>query len=161
MHLVNTSTITLSDVNSDNSPAYAIISHRWGESEVSFQDMKDGTAIEKAGYAKIAGCCAYAAEDGWQYVWIDSCCIDKSSSAELSEAINSMFRWYRDAQVCYAYLGDVPGTRDSPYTENSVFRCSAWFTRGWTLQELLAPETVVFLDQNWVEIGTKSSLAPL
>jgi hypothetical protein len=161
MHLLNTSTITLLDVNSDKPPAYAILSHRWEESEVTFQDMKDGTGVSKVGYAKIVGCCAQAVEDGWKYVWIDSCCIDKSSSAELSEAINSMFRWYRDAQVCYAYLCDVPHTKDSHYAKNSAFCRSKWFTRGWTLQELLAPEIVVFFSQTWAEIGTKSSLAPL
>jgi hypothetical protein len=148
MHLLNTSTITLSEVKSEKPPAYAILSHQWGDSEVSFQDMQDGKAIQR-----VTRCCAQAAEDGWQYVWIDSCCIDKKSSAELSEAINSMFQWYRSAQVCYAYLGDVDNTR--------AFHDSKWFTRGWTLQELLAPETVVFFDRNWIEIGTKSSLAPL
>jgi Heterokaryon incompatibility protein (HET) len=148
MHLLNTSTITLSEVKSEKPPAYAILSHQWGDSEVSFQDMQDGKAIQR-----VTRCCAQAAEDGWQYVWIDSCCIDKKSSAELSEAINSMFQWYRSAQVCYAYLGDVDNTR--------AFHDSKWFTRGWTLQELLAPETMVFFAQDWVEIGTKFSLAPL
>jgi hypothetical protein len=154
-------TITLSLVNSDGPPAFAILSHRWDESELSFQDIKNGINIPSAGYSKIAGCCAQAAEDGWQYVWIDSCCIDKSSSAELSEAVNSMFRWYWDAQVCYAYLGDVPGTEDDYYAADSTFRHSKWFTRGWTLQGLLAPKAVVFFDQNWVDLGTKRSLAGL
>jgi hypothetical protein len=88
-------------------PYYAILSHRWEQAEVTFQDLKDGTAPKKAGYAKIMGFCAKAFSDGWTYVWIDSCCIDKSSSAELPEAINLMFKWYENAQVCYAYLSDV------------------------------------------------------
>ena len=107
------------------------------------------------GYAKIEGCCAQARLDGWKYAWIDSCCIDKSSSAELSEATNSMFKWYEDAMVCYAYLSDVDGKEDIPKQRED----SAWFRRGWTLQELLAPQTVIFFfDRNWVDVGTKSSL---
>jgi hypothetical protein len=94
----------------------------------------------------------------WQ--WIDSCCIDKSSSAELSEAINSMFKWYENSQVCYTYLNDVPVGEDHE-RENSAFRNSKWFTRGWTLQELLAPQTVVFFSHGWFEIGTRTSLGPL
>jgi hypothetical protein len=108
-----------------------------------------------AGYSKIKQCCAQAALDGYKYAWIDSCCIDKTSSAEFSEAINSMFEWYRDAQVCYAYLADVPSGED-PRLENSAFRRSKWFTRGWTLQELLAPSMVKFFNQDWVAIGMKS-----
>lgn len=90
--------------------------------------------------------------------WIDSCCIDKTSSAELSEAINSMFKWYQKAQVCYAYLSDVASARQNPSDRYSDFRLTKWFTRGWTLQELLAPSSVEFCDCNWVEIGTKLSL---
>ena len=125
---------------------------------MSFRKLRDGRGADLAGFAKIKGCCAQAASDGWQYVWIDSCCIDKSSSAELSEAINSMFRWYQDAEVCYAYLVDVPEGTEDPCLPDSSFRKSKWFTRGWTLQELLAPSTVVFFNCNWIEIGTKSSL---
>src|ERR1700730_4941187 len=104
--------------------------------------MKDRTGPDMTGFAKIKGCCAQAASEGWQYVWIDSCCIDKSRSAEFSEAINSMFRWYRDAQVCYAYLPDVPGNDMDPELPGSAFQGSVWFKRGWTLQELLAPAMV-------------------
>jgi hypothetical protein len=91
--------------------------------------------------------------------WIDSCCIDKSSSAELSEAINSMFKRYQNAQVCYAYLSDVTSAIDDPMITDSQFRRSQWFTRGWTLQELLAPQYVEFYNHHFVQIGTKSSLA--
>jgi hypothetical protein len=93
--------------------------------------------------------------------WLDSCCIDKTSSAELSEAINSMYRWYQNAQVCYAYLEDVPAEDSSLWSEDSAFRKSKWFTRGWTLQELLAPEIVVFYDHDWNEIGTRTELGSL
>lgn len=93
--------------------------------------------------------------------WIDSCCIDKTSSAELSEAINSMFEWYRRAEVCYAYLSDVSGSSLYFAGLERSFSQSAWFERGWTLQELLAPQWVEFYDYDWIELGTKSSLAPL
>ncbi len=113
-----------------------------------------------AGYSKIRGCCAQAATDGYDYAWIDSCCIDNTSSSELSEAINSMFNWYRKSEVCYAYLRDVPvgGVGEDHVREGSHFRASEWFTRGWTLQELLAPRFVVFFDRDWEDIGTRNSL---
>jgi hypothetical protein len=98
----------------------------------------------------LAFCGKQAAQDGLQYFWADTCCIDKTSSAELSEAINSMYHWYQEAEVCYAYLADAPS--------RSEFRDSRWFTRGWTLQELIAPSVVVFLDENWRQLGTKANL---
>lgn len=164
MRLLNVQTLELKDfVCTDRYfPSYTILSHTWGDGEVSFQDLasKSGNLGDLAGYDKIRQCCAKSASEGFEYTWIDTCCIDKSSSAELSEAINSMFKWYSRAQVCYAYLSDVKGTeRDNPSQLNSSFRKSRWFKRGWTLQELLAPAEVVFLNKDWVEIGTKSSLA--
>src|ERR1700733_11317378 len=93
-----------------------------------------------------------AAADGFHYIWIDTCCIDKASSAELSEAINSTYRWYHESGVCYAYLADVP-----PNAVDDEFAKSRWFTRGWTLQELIAPSTVIFLGKEWQKMGTKSS----
>jgi hypothetical protein len=161
MRLLNTSTIQFCEFHGSQVPYYAILSHTWGEEEVSFDEMQDGKGKDKAGYEKIADCCALAASDGWDYVWIDTCCINKNSSAELSEAINSMFQWYREAQVCYAYLADVPSDCKGYHTVNAAVRRSRWFTRGWTLQELLAPATVIFLNESWVEIGTKSSFADL
>ncbi|KAG8160143.1 hypothetical protein KVR01_009679 [Diaporthe batatas] len=149
-------------------PPYTILSHTWGTDEVTFKDHTERgrDSTHKKGYDKIRGCCRLAVAEGFQYVWIDTCCIDKSSSAELSEAINSMFRWYRDAAICYAYLGDVSGSEDqSEFGDGdnqpdvgSSFARSRWFTRGWTLQELLAPSEVVFLAADWSEIGTKKSL---
>jgi hypothetical protein len=157
MHLLNTTTLSLHSFFGKAVPEYAILSHRWDEKEVLFQDLKHSRGPEMPGYAKIQGCCAQARKDGWDYVWIDSCCIDKSSSAELSEAINSMYQWYKDAEVCYAFLSDV----DSAADVIEEFSKSAWFKRGWTLQELLAPETVVFFDRNWIEFGTKDCLHDL
>lgn len=139
-------------------PAHAILSHKWREEEVSFADINNRSAEDKKGYSKLAKCCQQASDDGYLYVWIDTCCIDKSSSTELSEAINSMYAWYRDAKVCYAYLDDVESDED-PTSKDSSFRRSEWFRRGWTLQELIAPRNVVFLARDWIEIGSKVSLA--
>ncbi|KAM7184918.1 Heterokaryon incompatibility protein (HET) domain containing protein [Naviculisporaceae sp. PSN 640] len=141
--------------------SYTILSHTWGEGEVTFQDLTSTTKNYKAmaGYGKLLGCCEKSSYEGFQYTWIDTCCIDKSSSAELSEAINSMFNWYSKAQVCYAYLSDVDGLgRDDPRQPSSSFRRSRWFQPGWTLQELLAPQEVVFFNKDWLEIGTRGSL---
>jgi len=152
MRLLNVTTFELHEFSGQNIPAYAILSHRWEELEILFQDMAAGRARTMKGFAKIEGCCNQAKEDDIDFVWIDTCCIDKTSSAELSEAINSMYRWYQNAQVCYAYLSDVKEGHHEQFSE------SKWFTRGWTLQELLAPSFVVFYDCSWNEIGTKGSL---
>ncbi|PIL28692.1 hypothetical protein GSI_08736 [Ganoderma sinense ZZ0214-1] len=109
---------------------------------------------------KIRHACRVARENGFRYIWIDSCCIDKSSSAELSEAINSMYRWYALSDVCYAYLADVPPGEDI-HSRYSRFCSSRWFTRGWTLQELIAPISVEFLSADWAPIGSKHTLADL
>ncbi|KAL8388029.1 hypothetical protein RB595_009504 [Gaeumannomyces hyphopodioides] len=166
MRLINTTTLDLFDVVGDNVKSYAILSHTWGEEEVTYEDMrilsrhksrnKPSSAqivkeIElRAGYQKIQRAAALARGDKHKYIWIDTCCIDKASSAELSEAINSMFSWYRDADVCYAYLVDVPG---APLAQ------SRWFTRGWTLQELIAPFETIFFSGEWQRIGTKRCLS--
>ena len=155
MRLLNTFTLELHEFFDEETPLYAILSHTWGNDEVSLRDL-ERRETEKAGYSKIKSCCELAASEGWQFVWIDTCCIDKSSSAELSEAINSMFGWYQRAQVCYAYLSDVEIKEKSGSSAN--IRGSRWFTRGWTLQELLAPASLVFYDKNWIDIGTKRSL---
>ncbi|KAI1786351.1 HET-domain-containing protein [Ganoderma leucocontextum] len=109
---------------------------------------------------KIRDACAVARANGYHYIWIDSCCIDKSSSSELSEAINSMYAWYARADVCYAYLADVP-PGDDHEAQGSLFRESRWFTRGWTLQELIAPVKVDFLSKDWAPIGSKHALVDL
>ena len=161
MRLLHTSTVVLHEFFG-SVPKYAILSHTWQEGEVSLQGLQKGGAELEAlqGYHKIRACCALAAREGWQYVWIDTCCIDKTSSAELSEAINSMFRWYQDAEVCYAYLADVRIDSQvmlGPSMETQ-FCNSRWFTRGWTLQEFLSPKNLTFYDTDWREYGTKSSL---
>jgi hypothetical protein len=152
MWLLNTSSLALSAFF-DNTPHYVILSHTWGSEEVSFQDIKGShdQISHRAGYKKIKDCCAKASEAGFRYVWIDTCCIDKTNSTELSEAINSMFRWYKNSTTCYAYLEDV-------LPEGPRFVGSRWFTRGWTLQELIAPTDVLFFDRDWNDIGTRESL---
>ena len=141
----------LEEFYGDATPLYAILSHTWGEDEVLFQDLATKDHKQKHGYKKIEGCCQAAAEQHIKYVWVDSCCIDKSSSAELSEAINSMFNWYKASKVCFIYLEDVPTGLD-PFAPRSAFRISRWWTRGWTLQELLAPLHIVFFDTTWERV---------
>ncbi|KAF2452695.1 heterokaryon incompatibility protein-domain-containing protein [Lineolata rhizophorae] len=160
MRLINTTSLEMEVFPGRSKPQYAIVSHTWGAEEVTFDDFQDlDRARSMRGWLKIHNACAKARKDGLNYVWIDTCCIDKSSSAELSEAINSMFAWYREAYVCYAFLEDVP----YPYTErpgpdSKTFSKSRWHTRGWTLQELLAPQEVVFYSSSWHRIGTKVEL---
>jgi hypothetical protein len=150
MRLLNTDTFEVKEIRDDEVPRYAILSHTWDEEEITFQDIEGTRAANKRGYKKVKSCCSVARANGFEYVWIDTCCIDKTSSAELSEAINSMYCWYQEADVCYSYLADVPS--------KAIFSSSRWFTRGWTLQELIAPSTVIFLDEEWEELGTKLSL---
>jgi len=144
-------------------PAYAILSHTWGEGEVSFQDIEAGANTSKAGWKKIEFCAKQAAADGLEYFWIDTCCIDKKNAVELSAAINSMFRWYQEAVRCYVYLSDVSirgegqDGQSNPMWE-ATFRKSRWFTRGWTLQELIAPAHVDFFSSEGEQLGDKMSL---
>ncbi|KAI3324047.1 vegetative incompatibility protein HET-E-1 [Xylariaceae sp. AK1471] len=148
-------------------PPYAILSHTWGHDsqEVNFNDIREGTGRHKDGYQKIEFCCRQAVLDGLNHIWVDTCCIDKSNNTELSEAINSMFRWYQRAAKCYVYLSDVHkgekgGGVDEPLrsTWKSAFRSSRWFTRGWTLQELIAPSSVEFFSADGERLGDKRSL---
>ncbi|KAF9049411.1 heterokaryon incompatibility protein-domain-containing protein [Rhodocollybia butyracea] len=141
-------------------PDYAILSHVWEEEEVSFQHMQDPSSINlknKKGWSKIVQACKVARSERWSYIWIDTCCIDKSSSAELSEAINSMYRYYSKAGVCYVYLADLRSDLTGRSFSLAFCTCK-WFTRGWTLQELIAPKTVVFFAKDWERFGTKASL---
>ncbi|KAK4110123.1 HET-domain-containing protein [Canariomyces notabilis] len=146
-------------------PPYAILSHTWGSEEVTLQQLtataaKAAELRKKAGFLKIQKTCELArSRDGLGYAWVDTCCIDKTSSAELTEAINAMYAWYRNADVCYVYLADLePGTRDDLA---QTLRNCRWFTRGWTLQELIAPLKVHFFDMEWNYRGDKDSLAEL
>lgn len=158
MYLLNVETYELHEFQGDNIPRYeyVILSHIWGEGEVSFQDLQVGRGPSKQGYEKITFTCKQACRDGFRWAWIDTCCIDKTSSAELSEAINSMYQWYKDSARCYAYLSDV-GESDFPYAastdESGYRRISKWFTRAWTLQELIAPPVVNFYGGGWRDKG--------
>ena len=154
-------------LGSDAIPAYAILSHTWGsdQEEVNFKDLTESVqtlARAKAGYQKLTFCASQAARDGLRYCWADTCCINKADAAELQEAINSMFRWYRSATRCYVYLSDVsndPSTNDDRSQRwKPALRQSRWFTRGWTLQELVAPTTVDFFSKEGTLLGNKGSL---
>jgi hypothetical protein len=173
MRLIDTRSYSLVEVNSPEDHPYAILSHTWSEKgEVSFEDMKDlDVAKTRTAWSKVERTCALAVSQRLDFAWIDTCCIDKSSSAELTEAINSMFGWYQKAQVCYTYLIDLPAFRPGSPSDDSgpesaeavahakaKMRYSLWFTRGWTLQELIAPKNVEFYDRAWNKRGTKASL---
>lgn len=177
-------TLELKEFFDDNVPRYAILSHTWGQEEVSFQDLcwlndyenkrleptslpalisrthkrrkEKATAIfRRSGFEKIVQSARLAEQKRLRYLWVDTCCIDKSSSSELSEAINSMFRWYKESAVCFAFLSDVR----SRARTRCLFGNSRWFTRGWTLQELIAPREVLFYDKHWNFTGSRSSLS--
>jgi hypothetical protein len=160
MRLINCKSFLMEEFFGSNIPAYAILSHTWANEEVSFLEFTTDleAARLKAGFRKIGFTCRQAIADGLDYAWVDTSCIDKSSSAELSEAINSMFTWYKNAFICYAYLSDVK-INNGQYAEQ--FRESRWFQRGWTLQELIAPGRVIFYDVDWNRLGKKKDLAQL
>jgi Heterokaryon incompatibility protein (HET) len=159
----DTGELSLTKDITNNVQPYAILSHTWGDDddEVSFNDVTEGSGKAKAGYRKLRFCAEQAARDGLQYFWVDTCCIDKSNNTELSEAINSMFRWYRNAAKCYVYLSDI-STDDpdqvEPQSWEPAFQRSRWFTRGWTLQELIAPPSVEFFCSKGIRLGDKISL---
>lgn len=154
MRLLHARSLKFQDFNESSLPPYAILSHTWdAPEEVTLQDMTSPYLPSKKGYAKITESCRLALSQGLEYTWIDTCCIDKTSSAELTESINSMFRWYQKASVCYVYLFDLHTTSAGPELASCV-----WFTRGWTLQELLAPSKIEFYNSSWTLIGTKTVL---
>ncbi|KAK8066755.1 hypothetical protein PG997_013502 [Apiospora hydei] len=188
MRLINTETMEMEEFMGLTPPKYAILSHRWSGAEVTYVDYMDGSAFSMPSYSKVLSFCSKARSEGLQYAWIDTCCIDKRSSAELSESINSVFKWYQQAEICYAYLSDVTkDTADFFASKDRIFESglfmnthpndvwerlgetrlhkefcnSVWFKRGWTLQELIAPSEVVFFDSNWHDLGTKHSLVSL
>ncbi|KAI1337202.1 heterokaryon incompatibility protein-domain-containing protein [Xylariaceae sp. FL0016] len=206
MRLINVESHELHEFFGSDIPAYAILSHTWGDEEVTFQDMQTNKAHTKMGYEKIWLTCEQARYNNLKWAWVDTCCIDKASSAELSEAINSMYQWYAKSKVCYAYLSDVGLGGENPvrswpepeYTESNCavkdsssghkkkdsslaierlssflldeesafpmgrhdvavdlqpLKMSRWFSRGWTLQELIAPSTVKFYGRGWSYLG--------
>jgi len=161
------------EFSDDEATKYAILSHRWIAQEVDYAEIVElaKMAVEERdeirqrdGYQKILQSCEQAQKDGYEWLWVDTCCIDKRSSAELSEAINSMYRWYENAKVCYAYLHDVPDPRFPTASDRERYLDFSgwpeWFSRGWTLQELIAPSSVQFFNKNWQNIGDKRTLAP-
>jgi hypothetical protein len=151
-------------IGDDTIPPYAILSHTWVDGqEVTFNDMLEKNGKSKTGYRKIQFCAQQAKRDGLHHFWVDTCCIDKANHSELSEAIISMFRWYKNAKRCYVYLSDVSsniceGNDDPHHRLGSAMKESRWFTRGWTLQELLAPDSVEFFSQEGQRLGDKQSL---
>jgi hypothetical protein len=163
LQYTNDGDFSLTEFFENDIPKYAILSHRWGAEEVTFADLLNSTGKSKAGYSKIRFCGEQTRRDKLHYFWVDTCCIDKSNNTELAEAINSMFRWYREATKCYVYLPDVSRPRsDSTDGSNKpwelTFRKSEWFTRGWTLQELIAPASVDFFSEEGKLLGNKASL---
>lgn len=155
---------------------YAILSHCWevpekGEKEVHFKEIKKFTTMKphkrdeirkRDGYRKILDTCRRANKDGLRWAWVDSCCINRESSSELSEAINSMFRWYANSRLCYVYLQDVEGSLPTERNKEKFPGSNGWpkwFSRGWTLQELVAPRIVHFYDKGWSFISDKHELA--
>ncbi|QIW97938.1 hypothetical protein AMS68_003456 [Peltaster fructicola] len=169
MRLINVHNRRLHEFYDAETPDYAILSHTWGDDEVTFDDLSNNRGQDKTAYRKIRFLCNQALEDALDWAWLDTCCINKDSSAELSEAINSMYRWYHRARCCYAYLGDIGpeilwGSHTHTLTDSkgrSQLAASKWFTRGWTLQELLAPQTTKFYGPKWNYIGDRDSLAPI
>lgn len=165
MWLIHVDTKILEEFFGRGIPPYAILSHTWTTGqEVTFQEMKSAAGkapqSSKNGWSKIDMTCRQAALDGLEYAWVDTCCIDKSSSADLSEAINSMFRWYQRAQICYVFLPDLefdPAVLEAPpeALEDAIKHCR-WFTRSWTLQELIAPLHIKFFDASWRFCFTKA-----
>jgi hypothetical protein len=155
MRLLNAKTYKLHTVLGKDKPKYAILSHTWEDGEVLYEDAEDMQFLwsMKKGFFKVKNACDQALRDGCDFVWIDTCNINKDSSSELSEAINSMFKWYRDATICYAYIADIKAGE-----ERSFSKCR-WLTRGWTLQEMIAPDRVHFYDKNWTFLGSRISLA--
>jgi hypothetical protein len=156
-HVSSSEIRTFEDSGDFEVPPYAILTHTWGEEEVTFEDIAGQHAETKIGYSKIRKCSELAVRECLDYVWIDTCCIDQRNSAELSEAINSMYQWYKSSAQCFAYLHDVQTKPGDPKFESEFAGCR-WFTRGWTLQELLAPEDIRFFNREWVFIGSKRSL---
>ncbi|RPD54186.1 HET-domain-containing protein [Lentinus tigrinus ALCF2SS1-7] len=163
----------------DVEDGYATLSHVWDKEEQSFQDVQKirkkcarnltakGRNPRNFVCEKIRRCCELAESHGYKWVWIDTCCIDKTSSAELSEAINSMFRYYALSSICYAYMRDVTpiafpdGSPQTYYRARNHLGTSIWFGRGWTLQELVAPRFLLFLSESWTTLGTKADFADI
>lgn len=147
--------LTAEFLRKDKKPAYAILSHTWGKEEVTFYDLAAGKGMSKAGWDKIRFCMKQAARDGLHFSWVDTCCIKKDDTTELQYSINSMFRWYKEAAKCYVLMTDVS---TSGLNWQDAFERSRWFTRGWTLQELLAPSHIEFFSMDGEMLGSLNEL---
>ncbi|KXJ86599.1 heterokaryon incompatibility protein-domain-containing protein, partial [Microdochium bolleyi] len=165
MRLINVDTLRLEEYLGHLAPSYAILSHTWGTGEVSLQafeaayEQPESPTHSLPGFEKIVRACLQSRALGLQYCWVDTCCIDKTSSAELSEAINSMFRWYEEANVCIVVLEDyIHDSRPDGVSGGPPIDLCRWFTRGWTLQELIANENVRFYDAHWTYIASKAHM---
>lgn len=156
MWLMNKTSLALEAIENPDDCQYAILSHTWEHGEITFQDIANLEHVKSLpGYSKISKTCSLARQLQIPYAWVDTCCIDKRSSAELTEAINSMFRWYKQAVICFAFLSDLPARQNAMEV---CFPGCRWFTRGWTLQELIASKEIEFYDQEWNLTGTKVTL---
>ncbi|KAK7979878.1 hypothetical protein PG989_012335 [Apiospora arundinis] len=171
MRLIHVDTLQLREFYDETTlPQYAILSHTWSDDEIALQEFEQlvagGSSAEttraKNGYKKIVAACKAAKELQIYWCWVDTCCIDKKSSAELTEAINSMFKWYMHAAVCLAYLSDLDVMTESQYIRRELPKMMycRWFTRGWCLQELIAPENLIFYDKEWNTVTTKAEISP-
>ena len=166
MRLLHIPTFQLHEFHNAVPPPYAVASHRWRDAEITYQEFMSRSAEvqDKAGYRKVEAfrvaviklCSTLCPMLQLDYLWIDTCCIDKTNSVELQEALNSMFKWYAEAEVCLAWLHDVVSLDKNPYIARFSFSRSTWFKRGWTLQELIAPRTVLFYNNEWEIFGSKS-----
>jgi hypothetical protein len=165
MRLINTATLELQSFYDDAVPPYAILSHRWTGAEISLQGFLAERAMpagkQSDGTAKVIRFCHEMLQRGEQYAWVDTCCIDKTNSAELQEAINSMYKWYEDASICLVYMSDIEHSGNDPEPLNEQLEKSMWFTRGWTLQELVAPQNQVFVASDWTPLGAREDLSDI
>lgn len=172
MWLIDTYTLGLKEFPTAEGLEYAILSHRWEEDELKFEDMQpeiSAHARQKKGFKKVQDFCRVARARGHQYGWADTCCINKLSSAELSESINSMFHYYQLASECIVFMCDVSedfccieeecSHKDGRWKDE--FKASAWFERGWTLQELLAPRDLVFYNKHWIMLKSLEGVVGL
>lgn len=162
MRLLNTDTLELHEFTDGLEPPYAILSHTWGSQEVSYVDYTEGRGLDGYGYQKIRNLCSTVKTYHIEWAWIHSCCVDRTSSAELSEAMNSSYEWFQRSEVCFVHLADIqissPGDIVlGKQAGRKDFVDSRWFTRSWTLHELLAPREVIFLDRDCTPIGYKGS----
>lgn len=157
MRLLDTTWMVFKEFSENQIPfgRYAVLSHRWTDEEPTFKSFRKGHIDLTEGYNKVIRCCDFAKSRNIPWVWLDTVCIDKRSSAELSESLNSMFRWYQQSAECYVHLADVTLDGHDREEVNRLLRKSQWFTRGWTLQELLAPSKMIFCDADWNIIGRR------